>query len=272
MNPTITNSKTTDGTGSGNFISSITGLTPNTSYYIRAYATNPSGTAYGSNYSLTTDPATTTDLDGNTYNLIRIGTQLWMKENLQTTKYNDGTSIPLVTDNTAWVNLTTPGYCWYNNDAGTYKTTYGALYNWYSVNTGKLCPSGWHVPSDSEWTAFTNYLIANGNNYDGTTTGNKIAKALAATTNWNSSSNAGAVGNTDYPTYRNKSGYTAFPAGYRDYSNGTFVSIGVSVNWWSSTEMDAISSWGRYTVCTYTYLAITGYAKSSGYSVRCLKN
>ncbi|MGB4293792.1 MAG: FISUMP domain-containing protein, partial [Bacteroidales bacterium] len=130
------------------------------------------------------------DVDGNRYKVIMIGNQLWMAENLRTTKYNDGTPIPLVTDNTAWSNLTSPGYCWYDNNS-TNKDTYGALYNWYTVNTGKLCPSGWHVPSDDEWTIMQNYLIANGFNYDGTTYYNKYAKALASTTGWTSSAVTG---------------------------------------------------------------------------------
>jgi len=103
-------------------------------------------------------PSTVTDIDGNVYHIVAIGTQVWMAENLKTTKYNDGTFIPLVTDSTAWGNLSTPGYCWYNNDAATYKNTYGALYNWFTVNTGKLSPKGWHIPSDTEWETLITYL------------------------------------------------------------------------------------------------------------------
>ena len=91
------------------------------------------------------------DIDGDVYTSITIGTQIWLVQNLKTTKYNDGEVIPNIIDNTAWTELTTPGYCWYNNDAATYKPTNGALYNWYAVNTSKLCPLGWHVPSDDEW-------------------------------------------------------------------------------------------------------------------------
>ena len=96
------------------------------------------------------------DKDRNVYKTVIIGTQVWMAENLKTTKYKDGTAIPLVTDGNAWAALSTPGYCWYNNDAATYEDTYGVLYNWYTVNTGKLCPTGWHVPSDAEWTTIRN--------------------------------------------------------------------------------------------------------------------
>ena len=160
-NPSTSDAHTTDGSGTGHFTSSVTGLTPNTPYYLRAYATNSAGTGYGNQQSFTTQQGTggtVTDIDGNVYHTVTIGTQTWMVENLKTTKYNDGTAIPLVTDSTAWLNLTTPGYCWYNNDAATYKNTYGALYNWFTVNTSKLAPSGWHVPTDAEWTTLITYL------------------------------------------------------------------------------------------------------------------
>jgi len=121
-----------------------------------------------------------TDIDGNVYHTVKIGTQVWMAENLKTTKYNDASSIPNLTDNAGWVGLTSGAYCWYNNDAITNKNIYGALYNWYAVNTGKLCPGGWHIPAISEWETMENHLIVNGYNYDGTLSGNKIAKSLAA--------------------------------------------------------------------------------------------
>ena len=157
-NPTVAlSTKTINGTGTGSFTSEITGLSPNTTYHVRAYATNSAGTGYGSQLSVTT-PGAVTYVDGNVYNIVIIGTHVWMKENLKTTKYNDGSNIPLVIDSTTWVNLTTPGYCWYNNDATSHKNTYGALYNWYAVNTGKLCPAGWYVPSDTEWQTLMNYL------------------------------------------------------------------------------------------------------------------
>lgn len=95
---------------------------------------------------------------GQIYTTIQLGSQCWMVENLASIKYNDGTDIPLVTDNTAWNNLTSPGYCWYSNDSATYADTYGALYNWYTANTGILCPIGWHMPDDSEWKTMEIYL------------------------------------------------------------------------------------------------------------------
>jgi hypothetical protein len=106
-----------------------------------------------------TNPTVVTDIDGNIYSTVTIGTQTWMKQDLKTTRYNDGAAIPLVTDNTAWAALTTPGYCLYNNtnNADSIRT-FGALYNWYAVNTGKLAPTGWHVATDAEWTTLTTYL------------------------------------------------------------------------------------------------------------------
>jgi uncharacterized protein (TIGR02145 family) len=150
------------------------------------------GTGYGAQLSFTT---AVTDKDGNVYHTVTIGTQTWMVENLKTTKYNDGTAIPFITDNSAWANLTTPGYCWYNNDSTTYKNMYGALYNWYAVSTGNLAPKGWHVATDAEWTTLQNYLITNGYNYDGSTSGNFIAKSLADTLIWDADTGSGTIGN-----------------------------------------------------------------------------
>jgi uncharacterized protein (TIGR02145 family) len=210
------------------------------------------------------------DADGNIYSTVRLGSQVWMGENLKTTKYKDGTAIPLVTDNTAWSNLTTSGYCWYSNNSAN-KDTYGALYNWYTINTGILCPTGWHVPTDAEWTTLENYLIANGYNYDGTTTGNRYAKALASATLWASSANTGAVGNNDYPAKRNATGLTALPGGNR-YDNGSFYSIGESGTWWSATESGEPYALGR-SLSNFTSTVYRNVSdKKSGFSVRCLRD
>lgn len=211
------------------------------------------------------------DIEGNQYNVVKIGTQVWMKENLKTTKYNDGTSIPLVTSDSEWSNLTSAGFCWYYNDATTYKAIYGALYNWHAVNNGKLCPMNWHVPSDAEWTTLENYLIANSFNYDGTTTGNKFAKALASVSGWTSSSIEGAIGNTDYPSKRNATDFTAIPGGCR-YMNGVFQVAGNFAYFWSATETDATYAWNRH--LTYDNSGITRYSnyKKPGLSVRCIRD
>lgn len=211
-----------------------------------------------------------TDIEGNVYRTVTIGTQEWMAENLKTTKYNDGASIPLVTDDTEWINLTTPGYCWYANDETTYKNTYGALYNWYAVNTDKLCPAGWHVPTDAEWTELENYLIANGYNYDGTTSENKIAKSLASTSGWMSSSDVGDVGNDQ--ASNNSTGFSAFPGGRRNY-NGNFDTVGNNGYWWSSTETFLpTTAYFRYLSYYFSHLVSYNYTKDYGLSVRCLRD
>jgi hypothetical protein len=138
----------------GEFIVEIAGLKPSTKYFTYVYAEIEGNFLYGSEVSFSTQALLISDIDGNIYKTVQIGSQLWMAENLKNTKYNDGTGIPNIIENTAWTNLTTPGYCLYNN-AATYKDTYGALYNWYAVdvasNGGKnICPIGWHVPNDGE--------------------------------------------------------------------------------------------------------------------------
>ena len=250
-NPTTASSKTTDGTGLGSFVSILTGLTANTKYYVRAYAINSTGTAYGNEQNFTTTSITVTDIDGNVYNTLTIGTQVWMKENLKTTKYRDGISIPLVTDATAWSNLSTPGYCWYNNDATNYKATYGAIYNWYTVTTGKLCPIGWHVPSDAEWTTLTTYLG-----------GESVAAGKmkeTGTTHW-TSPNTGTT---------NESGFTALPGGHY---NGAFYFIGNDGYWWSTTEYSATDAWNLHLYHNVNNVFRESSNKKIGFSVRCIKD
>ena len=210
----------------------------------------------------------TTDQNGNTVKTVQIGTQTWFAENLKTTTYNDGTTIPNVTDTTAWAALTTGAVCSYNNDESNV-ATYGRLYNWYAVNTRKLCPKGWHVPSDAEWTTLQTYLIANGYNYDGSTTGNYIAKSMASTTGWSSSTSTGEIGNT--PSTNNTSGFAALPGGDR-FFDGTFGSIGNIGFWWSSTEISSRSAYSRYLGYFDSTLIDANDGKVSGFSVRCLRN
>jgi uncharacterized protein (TIGR02145 family) len=268
-NPTISDSKTTNGPGTGSFTSSLSGLTAGTRYFVRAYATNSYGTSYGSQLSFNTNGPTISDVDGNTYTTVVIGTQTWIAENLKTTKYNDNTAITNITSASTWVSTTSGAYCWYDNNSSN-KATYGALYNWYAVNTGKLCPTGWHVPTDVEWTTMENYLIDNGYNYDGTTTGNKIAKSLATASGWTSNTGTGTVGNTDYPTKRNVTGFSALPGGVltsAGFSFGGGYGYG-----WSTTEDGSSNAWHRGLL--YTSSSLTRYSnlKSSGFSVRCLKD
>ncbi len=252
-NPTTSDSKTTDSGGTGSFISSITNLIQNTTYYIRAYATNIIGTAYGNEVCIKTWFGAITDYEGNVYETVQIGNQVWMAENLKTIKLNDGTSIQLVTNNMEWEHLRTPGYCWYNNDEASYKDTYGALYNWYTVNIEKLCPTDWHVPTDSEWTTLIDYLGGP------IVAGGKLKEI--DTTHW-SSPNAGAT---------NESGFTALPGGNR-YLTGGFVGIGQTGTWWSSTEASVESAWFRYLSHYVSNAYRSGYYKWKGKSVRCVRN
>lgn len=254
-NPTTANQATSDDAVSGTYKSSLTQLIPDTYYTLRAYATNSAGTGYGDELSFVTLKITlgsVDDIDGNTYKTVTIGTQTWMAENLKTTKFNDNTSIPSVTDNTAWGSLTTPGYCWYNNDEPTYKNTYGALYNWYSVATWKLCPSGWHVPSDAEWTILSNYLGGEG------VAGDKMKEA--GSSHW-LNFNSGST---------NVSGFTALPGGGR--ISGSFEYIGQSGAWWSETSYNAGNAYCRELDDDIVELLIGNLSKSLGFSVRCLKN
>ncbi len=216
-------------------------------------------------------PLTVTDADGNVYQTITIGTQTWMLENLKTTKFNDGTDIPLVTLGTDWAALTTPAFCWYKNDAGNYGPICGGLYNWYAVNTGKLCPKGWHVPSEDEWTELETYLTFNAFNFDGTTAGNKYAKSLAASALWDPSIVVGAVGNPDYPAKQNASHFTAVPAGCRTVE-GVYYYYTFYAFWWSSTLSDANNVWDRGLYSHSNYVARSSYGFRNGFSVRCLKD
>jgi uncharacterized protein (TIGR02145 family) len=198
---------------------------------------------------------TINDADGNIYHTVTIGTQVWMVENLKTTKYNDGTAIPLVTDGEAWGKLTTPGYCWYNNDAATFKATYGALYNWYAVNTGKLCPTGWHVPTDAEWTKLTTFLGGNG-----IAEGGKLKET--GTSHWKSP-NTGAT---------NVKGFTALPGGYRGGYGVAFYNVGSYGYWWSSTESRSYSAWRREMGYDESDVSSNDGNKEAGCSVRCIRD
>jgi uncharacterized protein (TIGR02145 family) len=209
-----------------------------------------------------------TDADGNVYQSVRIGTQVWTVQNLKTTKYNDGAPIPHISEETPWASLTTGGYCYFNNDILN-KETYGALYNWYVVNTGKLAPAGWHVPADEEWDTLQNHLINKGYNWDGTGAGNKIAKALAARTDWAGNGTAGAPGNN--ASTNNASGFSALPGGYR-YNVGYFFGQSSYCYWWSATECDASSAYSRYLYCGIERLNRHYFSKRYGFSVRLLRD
>jgi uncharacterized protein (TIGR02145 family) len=209
------------------------------------------------------------DIDGNVYRTVKIGHQEWSTENLRVTKLNDGTAIPNVTDNTAWEGLTTPGYCWYNNDITNNKEPYGALYNWYTVNTGKLAPAGWRVPTNADWITLENYLIANRYNYDFTTTDNKIAKSMASPSHWQTYDAAGVVGND--LMRNNSSGFSALPGGYR-VPSGIFYAQNSSGFWWSVTENDASYPYSRGLNYGNETLGRSACSKGCGTSVRLLRD
>jgi uncharacterized protein (TIGR02145 family) len=197
---------------------------------------------------------TMTDQDGNVYKTIAIGTQTWMAENLRTTRYRDGTSIPNVTDNTAWRNLTTGAYCNYNNtkSADTI-ATYGRLYNWYAATDSlNIAPTGWHVPTDVEWTKLTTYLYLGGE----IVAGGKMKEA--GMTHWESP-NIGAT---------NESGFTGLPSGFRLEDSGGFSNLGYNSFYWSSTQCDFNSAWFYNLEYIYAGYNRACYPKGLGYSVR----
>jgi uncharacterized protein (TIGR02145 family) len=215
-----------------------------------------------------------TDQEGNTYDYLTYGNQVWTVENAEMITYRDGTEIPQVTADTEWLNLTTGAWCYQNNDL-----TKGKLYNWYAVagihdndpNTPnkEFAPEGWHVPSDAEWTTLEEHLIANGHNYDGTTEGNKIAKAMASTTGWNSSTAEGAPGNDQ--SLNNSSDFNAFPSVGRDRS----FSFGPSGNllvFWSSSEENSDRAWMRNLFDADNALIRFNLEKQDGNDVRFVRD
>lgn len=254
-NPSVTGSKTTNGAGTGTFTSSLTGLIVNTLYYVRAYATNSVGTAYGQEMSFRTDPAIVKDFDNNDYHVVRVGTQLWTKENLKTTSFTDGTPIPLVSGIAAWQSLSTAGYCWYENNSTEYKDVYGALYNWFTIEEGNICPEGWHVPTDNDWIILENYLGGS------TPAGGKSKET--GTVHWKTP-NTGAT---------NVSGLTALPGGQR-LDDGTFEHLYYQGFWWTSTVYPSgtTDAWSRRMQHDSDKIFRSNVNKGNGQSVRCVRD
>jgi uncharacterized protein (TIGR02145 family) len=195
------------------------------------------------------NPTTVKDIDGNIYHAVAIGTQVWMKENLKTTKYNDGSPIPHVTDDSLWGKLATAGYCWYGDNATRGKASLGALYNWYAVETGKLCPAGWHVATDEDWTT----LMNNFGDYE--VTGGKLKET-------------------------GDNGFTALPAGCRDADSGLCYLMNQAAFWWTSTaeypsatiKDDQDKAWIRVIFFDQNSIKKNAFSKRSGFSVRCVKD
>lgn len=203
-----------------------------------------------------------TDQDGNTYKTVEIGTQTWMAENLKTTKYSDNSTIPNVTSNSAWIRLTTPGYCWYDNNETTNKPKYGALYNWYTATTGKLCPTGWHVPTDAEFKTLEMFLgmtqvQADGTSWHGTDQGTQMKN----TTGWKAGENG-----------TNTSGFSALPGGFRYYADGSFFNESTLSYWWCSNESSPTTGYYRRLDGNNAGVFREGTIKAAGKYIRCVKD
>ena len=192
------------------------------------------------------------DIDGNEYRTTQIGTQVWMTANLQTTRYNDGIAIPLVTDQSAFYEIKAPCMCWYNNDESTYRN-YGVLYNWYAVDTKKLCPPGWHVPSNEEWATLIEFLG-----------GANIAGAKLkdpGIPNWTAQS-AGT---------QESSGFNVLPSGFRGKA-GFYSSAENATIFWASSEFDGEDAWTRYFQPGTITVGHEHGGKYHGFAIRCIKN
>lgn len=263
QNPTTDDINTKEGTGLGPFTSNLIDLKANTTYYLRAYAINATGTGYGNEVIFATGSdtivfnqsvtyGTVRDIDGNIYTTVEIGLQTWMAENLKTTSYKDGQPIPRIMDDAVWQSDEKGAYCHYNNEFSN-KYLYGALYNWHAVHTGLLCPDGWHVPADIEWTILADFL-------DGEIgAGGKLKEA--GTTHWDSP-NSGAT---------NETGFTALPGGSRHSANG-FYYLGSDGYWWTSTESPGNLAFYRYLFSGDQNMRTYEGGQKDGYSVRCVKD
>ena len=280
-NPTVSGNHTSDGSGIGSFTSSISGLSANTTYYVRAYAANGIGTSYGSEVSFTTSTpfvcgtGTVTDYDGNVYNTVQIGDQCWLKENLRSTHYANGIAI-----SEGYGSFSTTEAYYYSVSGNFY---YGNLYNWKAVmgnasssaanpsGVQGVCPNGWHVPSDAEWTQLTNYVSGQSQYLCSNNTAN-IAKSLASTTEWHTNSATCAVGSN--LNNNNSTGFSVLPAGEYFVSQAGDQYIygpGSLAYFWSATEASSSKAWNR--AMAYSSAQVSRYgsdAKYYGFSVRCV--
>lgn len=255
QNPTINNDKLISYVLSDTFNLKLIGLSINTKYYVRAFATTSTGTTYGNEINFTTldnfpNCGTVTDIDGNIYNTVTIGSQCWMVENYRAKRYRNGTYLQNITVTSQWTNLTYGAYCYFNNDTLN-EQVYGKLYNWYAASSGILAPTGWHVANNSDW----NLLIS-------TLGGEGIAGGKLKSLNLWSNPNDGAT---------NETGFAGIPNGAR-YGDGAFVQLGTVAYYWSSSS--------GFMTAPFYYL---GYGdsylrygfvgdKKSGYAIRCIKD
>ena len=226
----------------------------------------PSGIFTGGTVT-TTFSMNVVDIDGNVYNTIAIGDQDWMKENLKVTRYRNGEPIPNVTDDDTWVGLTTGAYCWINNDSVTGRTgayaRHGALYNWYAVVDGRrICPTGWHVPTDAEWQVMEREIGMTFAEADGTVDrGENYGTMLKDSTGW---VNKGKGTNTTE--------FSALPGGLRFATSGEFFNVGIDACWWTATEEDSFNAWLRNMYTTLTSIYRIPDSKNFGFSVRCVRD
>ncbi|MCD4745042.1 MAG: fibrobacter succinogenes major paralogous domain-containing protein, partial [Bacteroidales bacterium] len=211
---------------------------------------------------------TVTDIDGNTYNTVQIGSQCWMAENLKTTTYQNGTPIPNVTDDGAWFNLTTGAYVWYDNDI-SWKDLYGALYNWYAtVDANGLCPTGWHVPTNDEWTALTDFIGGTASPH-----GNELksCRQVNSPQGWGCNTSEHPRWNESSENGTDNYGFSGLPGGDRSGS-GNFYYVGDYGLWWSSAEGSSSGSWYRGLTYYDGAVGVSSSSKQDGFSVRCLRD
>lgn len=276
-NPTVSDDKYTEGTGNGSYSGNVTGLSPNSVYYIRAYATNIAGTSYGNEVAVCTYAVM--DIEGNGYHSVTIGGKTWMKENLRATKYSNGDPVGTTTPVTKDISAeSSPKYQWAYDGIETNAEIYGRLYTWYAVSDSRnLCPAGWHVATASDWNLMINWLMENGYSYDGSIEYggfNKVGLSLADTVLWISSGVPGSIGNKDYPSFRNKTGFSALPSGTRKLT-GLFLGMGSGTSWWTPTETISGSGTAWASVMSYngTHIIVNGHLKMEvAEPVRCVKD
>jgi uncharacterized protein (TIGR02145 family) len=270
-NPTKENDFVAMGSGMSNFSGTISGLLPKTVYYVRAYAINGSGISYGNQESFSTlDGLVSTpgngisDSDGNTYPSLVLGNgQEWMGENLRTTKFSNGEPINQIQDSAQWLSNASPAWVSVSNSA-TFDNPYGKLYNWYTVADARnVCPSGWHVPNDADWSSLVHYVdslsTSTAMGVQSGTAGGKLKQA--GTTNW-VYPNTGATDEINF---------SALPAGMR-LNNGHFLGFGEQSFFWSATAADGLNGYGRYLYNDNSSVVRTFEDKRAGGTVRCLKD